>query len=110
MHCCRKLTSFLSFVADTVLFSSEPELSKYYLILLPAVIIKDENKAVQIEREMFERVAVAFFRPNQLRRSRAMADWKVTEQAPEQFAPFLLVGAEFPFRFNWLRGANWGTA
>ena len=36
--------SFLSFVADQVLFADEAELLKYYLILLPALIIKDENK------------------------------------------------------------------
>ncbi len=36
--------SFLSFVADQVLFANEAELSKYYCVLLPALIIKDENK------------------------------------------------------------------
>ena len=65
---------------------------------------------VQIEREIFERVTISFFRPDQLRRLRAMADWKIAEQAPEQFAAFLLVRAEFSFCFDRLRGDHWGTA
>src|SRR5262245_36412286 len=70
----------------------------------------DRLDAVQIEREIFERIAVPFFCPDQLRRFWARADWKIAEQAPEQFATFLLVSVEFSLCFERLRGAHWGTA